>query len=50
MFPEFKRGIEYSQAQRQHFMDHQSFQALESNEGEQIIAASVLLKVIVGNI
>ncbi|MCJ8747805.1 hypothetical protein PDJAM_G00157670 [Pangasius djambal] len=32
VFPEFKRGIVYSQAQRQQIMDHRLFQALESNE------------------
>ncbi|XP_053085711.1 uncharacterized protein wu:fa56d06 [Pangasianodon hypophthalmus] len=32
VFPEFKRGIEYSQAQRQQIMDQHLFQALESNE------------------
>ncbi|KAK3530176.1 hypothetical protein QTP86_017751, partial [Hemibagrus guttatus] len=32
VYPEFKRGIQYSQAQRRHIMDQQRFQALESNE------------------
>ncbi|KAK2817858.1 hypothetical protein Q7C36_021791 [Tachysurus vachellii] len=34
VFPEFKRGIEYSQAQRRHVMDQHRFQALGSNEVE----------------
>ncbi|GAA6091783.1 uncharacterized protein wu:fa56d06 isoform X3, partial [Tachysurus ichikawai] len=34
VFPEFERGIEYSQAQRRHVMDQHRFQALGSNEVE----------------
>ncbi|XP_047658866.1 uncharacterized protein wu:fa56d06 isoform X1 [Tachysurus fulvidraco] len=34
VFPEFKRGIEYSQAQRRHVIDQHRFQALGSNEVE----------------
>lgn len=46
VFPEFERGIEYSQAQRRHVMDQHRFQALGSNEGEQRIAAPVSLTLI----
>ncbi|TSK17822.1 Protein SON [Bagarius yarrelli] len=33
VYPEYKRGIAYSQAQRRHIMSQHRFQALESNEG-----------------